>query len=104
MPESQDLERQIRRVWDVYAAHPAAHVNSTILLSRLDEIAADARKLDLPYTDWLVLYRQLLQLGRALKGEEQLIEKIDRQLQEARQAPDGVLAKAVWLARRAVDL
>jgi hypothetical protein len=40
-PRAQDLERQIRRVWSVYAEQPAAHERSTALSGRLQEIAAE---------------------------------------------------------------
>jgi hypothetical protein len=102
-PHSQELERQIRRVWAVFSQNPAAHANSRILLGRLDEITADARKLDLAYADWQVLYRQLLQLGRSLRGDEPLVAKVDRQVEQAHKAPDGLVAKAAWLAKRAVS-
>jgi hypothetical protein len=100
---AQDLEREIRRVWDVYDADPEAHASSKILLCRLDEITADARKLNLAHADWQVLYRQLLQLGRALQGQPQLIDKVDAQIEANRKMPEGLAAKAAWLARRVVE-
>jgi hypothetical protein len=102
-PRAQELEREIRRVWDLQAENPAARAGSRALVGRLDRIAAEARRLELTYADWEVLYRQLLQLGRALQGEEPLIAKVDRQIQERERAPQGIVRKALWLAEKAVN-
>jgi Putative Actinobacterial Holin-X, holin superfamily III len=73
-PDAQDLERQIRRVWSVYREQPSAHANSAALLHRLTEIGRDIRRLPVPYDEWQVVYRQALQLSRALRGDRQLLE------------------------------
>lgn len=103
VPAAQELERQIRRVWDILSEDPPAHTGSRVLVARLEAIAAEARRLDLSYADWQVLYRQLLQLGRALHGEPQLIDKVDRQIQEEKKAPEGIVRKAIWLADKVVS-
>ena len=72
-PRAQDIERQIKRVWSVYSENPAAHARSTALSGRLSDIARDIRHLPVTYDEWQVVYRQALQLGRALGGEEQLL-------------------------------
>jgi hypothetical protein len=73
-PGAHDIERQIRRVWSVYREHPAAHANSAALLERLTEISRDIRRLPVAYDEWQVVYRQAVQLGRALRGESQLLQ------------------------------
>jgi hypothetical protein len=73
-PRAQDIERQIRRVWSVYRENPSAHRNSSALSGRLEEIAGDLRRAPVTYDEWQVVYRQALQLGRALGGEGQLLE------------------------------
>jgi hypothetical protein len=73
-PRAQDLERQIRRVWSVYEERPAAHVNSTALSARLREIATELGRTPLTYDEWQIVYRQTLQLSRALGGDPQLLE------------------------------
>jgi uncharacterized membrane protein YqjE len=73
-PGAQDIERQIRSVWAVYGQSPAAHRGAAALRARLAEIARDIRELPVPYDEWQVVYRQALQLGRALEGEPQLLE------------------------------
>jgi hypothetical protein len=74
-PQTQDLERQIRRVWTVLRENPSAHVDSRWLTSRLDDIAADIASLEANYDDWQIVYRQALQLGRALGGQPQLLAR-----------------------------
>jgi Putative Actinobacterial Holin-X, holin superfamily III len=73
-PRAQDIERQIRRVWSVYRENPRAHEHSSALSGRLEEIAGDLRRAPVTYDEWQVVYRQALQLGRALGGEGQLLE------------------------------
>jgi hypothetical protein len=72
-PGAQDIEKQIRRVWQVYRQQPEAHRNSSALEARLAEIGEDIRRLPVAYDEWQIVYRQALQLGRALNGERQLL-------------------------------
>jgi Putative Actinobacterial Holin-X, holin superfamily III len=71
---AQDMERQIRRVWAVYRENPAAHEDSAALNGRLNEIVKELGHAPLTYDEWQIVYRQVLQLGRALGGERQLLE------------------------------
>jgi hypothetical protein len=73
-PAAQDIERQIRSVWEVFRQNPAAHRGSARLEARLDEIARDIRRLPVPYDEWQIVYRQALQLDRALRGVPQLLD------------------------------
>jgi hypothetical protein len=75
-PEAQELERHVRHIWKVFDSHPAAHRGSHRLGNRLDELGKQLATLDVPYQEWQVIYRQLLQLGHALRGEPQLLEKM----------------------------
>jgi Putative Actinobacterial Holin-X, holin superfamily III len=77
-PAAQDIERQIKRVWSVYRENPAAHARSTALSRRLIDIAQDIRHLPVPYDEWQAVYREALQLGRALSGEGQLLAATSR--------------------------
>ena len=72
--DAQELERQIQRVWSTYRLNPEAHENAGPLLSRVDEIATEIVQRPLQFDDWQVIYRQLLQLGRALDGQRQTLE------------------------------
>jgi len=73
-PAAQDIERQIRSVWATYRQNPAAHAGARSLLARLDEIARDIGDLSVSYEEWQIVYRQALQLDRALRGKGQLLE------------------------------
>jgi hypothetical protein len=74
-PRAQDLERQIRRVWSVYRENTAAHEGSARLVARLDDIAAELGQAPITYEEWQIVYRQTLQLGRALHGDPPLLAK-----------------------------
>ena len=73
-PDAQEIERQIQRVWSAYRLAPSAHANAAPLLSRFDEIALEIARRPLSFDDWQVIYRQVLQLGRALGGRRQILE------------------------------
>ncbi len=73
-PEVQDIERETQSVWKVLDELPAAHVGSPVLLGRLQEIARELGRREVPYDDWQIAYRKIAQLGRALHGESQLLE------------------------------
>jgi hypothetical protein len=72
--DAQEIERQIQRVWSAYRLNPKAHENAGPLLSRFDEIAIEVARRPLRFDDWQVIYRQMLQLGRALCGQRQILE------------------------------
>jgi uncharacterized membrane protein YqjE len=73
-PNAQDLERQIRQVWRVYDENPKAHVRAAGLLSRVVDITKELSTLKVDYDEWQVIYRQTLQLSRALQGQPQILE------------------------------
>jgi len=73
-PNAQDLERQIRQVWSVYDENPSAHVRSAALLSRVVDITKELSKIKIDHDEWQILYRQVLQLARALHGQPQILQ------------------------------
>jgi hypothetical protein len=76
-PEAQDIERQLRQVWAVYRENPHAHTGSYGLRWRLRDLIEDLGKIPVDYDDWQILYRQTMQLARALDGEPQLLQSMD---------------------------
>lgn len=74
-PAAQEIEREIKDVWKVYDENPAAHEGSTRLRSRVADISQEIADLSVEYDDWQILYREILQLSRALHGEKQLLSK-----------------------------
>ncbi|HYJ32574.1 MAG TPA: phage holin family protein [Candidatus Binatia bacterium] len=73
-PDAQELERQVHRVWRVYENEPEAHQDSRVLLARVREAGRDLGTLDVPYEQWQVVYRKIVQLARAIEGEPQLLQ------------------------------
>jgi hypothetical protein len=72
--KAQELERQLRRLWKIFDESPTAHADSPRLLGRLQELTHELGSLSVPFDDWQVLYRQILQVGRAVRGERQLLD------------------------------
>jgi hypothetical protein len=72
-PRAQELERQIQDVWAVLRDNPRHHVDSAALLARLDDIARELGRIELDSDEWQIVYRKAVQLGRALRGEPQLL-------------------------------
>jgi hypothetical protein len=115
--EAQDIERQIQRVWAIFRQNPDAHRNARPLTSRLNDIAAEISQRALPFDEWQVVYRQALQLARALSDEPQLIERTlgeqeavalptpDADGTQHRQVPTWVLvSRAVEIGARLISI
>lgn len=76
-PEAQEIESEIRRIWQVLEENPRAHRNSRMLASRLHDLSEKILHLEAPWDDWQTVYRKVLQLGRALGGEPQLLARAE---------------------------
>jgi hypothetical protein len=73
-PQAQALERRLRPLWKAYDRAPAERAGHAGLAGELDRIARELRTLQVDWDDWQVLYRQILQLGRAVAGQPQLLD------------------------------
>lgn len=73
VPEAQAIERDIRGVWRVLREHPRAHTRSRWAYDRLGDVLVSITKLEAPYDEWQIVYREALQLARALDGKSQLL-------------------------------
>lgn len=73
-PEAREVEAHAKRVWAIYLEQPRAHRHAAVLEGRVREISAELSRRNLPWDDWQVLYRLLLQVDRALHGEKPLLE------------------------------
>jgi hypothetical protein len=71
-PDAQRLERKLRAVW-LAAENAASKSELQALAQRLDTVAEEIAKLHAPYDDWETVYRQALQVSRALEGKPQLL-------------------------------
>lgn len=71
--DSREIELHAKRVWSIYAAQPRAHRRAAMLETRVSELAAELARKNLPWDEWQIVYRLLLQLDRALHGDEPLL-------------------------------
>jgi hypothetical protein len=71
---AQEIEREIRRVWKDFDQTPPAARRSDEALTRIDALAHRLATVDVDYEEWQVLYRQLLQVERAVRGQRQLLD------------------------------
>ncbi len=86
-PDAQALERRIQQAWARRAELAVDQPTPRALRASVDGLVRDLAKLAVPYEDWQTLYRELLQLDRALRGRPQLLERTDGQ--EADMTTDG---------------
>lgn len=73
-PKAQALEQRLRPLWRSYDLEPTQRTKSAEVAWELDQITRELRTLQVDWDDWQVLYRQILQLGRAAHGERQLLD------------------------------
>jgi hypothetical protein len=103
-PDAQNIEAQIRRVWAALARHREAHTDSPLLQSRLHDIVSDIARLEAPYDDWQTVYREALQLGRALRNEPQLLAQLEEGSDMRGQTTEGCADEHWHEAGRVPDL
>lgn len=72
--KAQDLEQRIHSLWAQFDRDPVGLVGSEPMLKALSTLARDLSTSQLPFEDWQVVYRELLQLDRELRGQPQLID------------------------------
>jgi hypothetical protein len=73
--EARRLEARIERLWAIYRDSPGAHRDSRVLRSGLAEVAAELGERTLPWDEYQIVYRLLLQFDRALAGKPPLLDK-----------------------------
>jgi len=73
-PRAQELEKAVKDVWRVRDQTPA-HARSPVLSASVDALARELAELPVSYDEWETLYRELLQLARAVGAQGQLLEK-----------------------------
>ena len=96
-PKAQTLEKRLRRVWKIYDTRPAQIVGSENLVQTLEQISGDLGRLQVDFDDWQVLYRQILQVGRAIHGQRQLmdLEAVKAQRGSGRPAHSSTASTAI---------
>ena len=91
-PKAQALEKRLRRVWRTYDTAPAQIVGSENLVQTLEQISGELGRLEVDFDDWQVLYRQILQVGRAIHGQRQLMDLEAAKVQRGAGRPSGLPA------------
>ncbi len=74
--KAQKIEGEIHDIWTAAERDPARNHGSRALRERYAAVTAELGRIAVPYDDWQVLYRETLQLGRALDGEAQALEAV----------------------------
>ena len=73
--DTQEIERQIQRVWRFIFRQSDAHRHARPLISRLEEIAGEIARRALPFDEWQIELQPCSSGGRSL-GEPQLTEQM----------------------------
>jgi len=73
-PKAQKMEQELHRIWKTFDENPVKNKHSADLGQGLDRVAHDLGELDVEFNDWQVIYRQILQIGRVIRGERQLMD------------------------------
>jgi hypothetical protein len=88
-PKAQALEKRIRSVWKTYDTAPARLIDSGDLSRTLEQLAGELAAVEADFDDWQVLYRQILQVGRAIRGQRQLMDLEATKAQAGAAAPSA---------------
>ena len=75
-PPAQALERRLRDIWHRYDRGGKTAAESRRLSGDLDDATRALGTLEVEFDDWQVLYRQILQVGRAIHGDRQLMDEV----------------------------
>ncbi len=70
---AQAVEKTLKDLWSVYARRPRTHEGSAILARRLSAVARELEAAYLTFDDWQILYREILQMERAIEGRPQAL-------------------------------
>jgi len=70
---AQAIEKKLKDLWSVYARRPRSHEGSAILARRLSAVGQELETTYLTFEDWQILYREILQMERAMEGRRQAL-------------------------------
>jgi hypothetical protein len=73
-PKAQALEQRLRALWKRVEADRAERDPHGPVGHALEQITRELRTLQVQWDDWQALYREILQLDRALLGQRQLLD------------------------------
>jgi hypothetical protein len=87
---AQEIEKRLKDVWTVFERDPDAHESSAALRSGIDDVSRRLADTNLSFEDWQVLYREILQVSRALEGRAQLLASQEEIMSEERKSKEAV--------------
>lgn len=73
--QAQKLEQRLHSLWANFDRDPVGNLNSPHFLQAIMKIADDLTRTDVAFEDWQIIYRELLQFDREVRGEPQLIDR-----------------------------
>lgn len=73
--DAQAFERRLQQAWERQRQQIPGEPIPDALRTHVEELAGMLKNLAVPYEDWQTLYRELLQLDRALEGRPQLLSR-----------------------------
>jgi hypothetical protein len=72
-PQAQKLEQRLHDLWDALDEGETTH---ELIQRKLEDVVAQLPRLAIDYDQWQTLYREALQLDRALHGRPQLLDDV----------------------------
>jgi hypothetical protein len=101
---AQALEHELKDIWAVFRRDRRSHTRSAVLRSAIHALSKKLEKTNVDFDDWQVLYREILQVARAIEGEPQLFqtkegESMAREFQPGDGAPREGGKGAEWPPR-----
>ncbi|MCU1277029.1 MAG: hypothetical protein JWM53_575 [bacterium] len=72
-PSAQKLELRIHSLWELFDRDPIGNVGDEMLRNGVIRLAHDLGEAEVPFEDWQILYRELLQVDREISGQAPLI-------------------------------
>jgi hypothetical protein len=73
-PDAQAIEKRIHSLWELFDRDPIGSVGAEPLTDAVAVLARNLSESDVSFEDWQVLYRELLQLEREIRGLPPLID------------------------------
>jgi hypothetical protein len=73
-PQAQALEKRIHGLWEQFDRDPIGNVGEETMAAAVIRLAHDLGEAQVPFEDWQILYRELLQLDREIRGQAPLID------------------------------
>ena len=100
---AQAIEKRLKDVWAVFAREPAAHESSSALRRGIGDVSRRLAETDVNFEDWQVLYREILQVSRAVEGGTPLLATQEEVMSEDRNRGEETPRRPSGLADRGAE-